>query len=450
MAESRYPVIGESHGRATSDSEKALLGAILRKPELIRQVNEVVVPKDFSEKAHREIFAEILRMQQQGMSIDLITLDERVSAHFPDMQVSSLLVECLEMCPAPAIWHQYADSVLEASQRRRLITIANRIVETAADPESDLETVITGAKDAITSVRRVRSDWVDTGEVLLSAYEDIEKRSTGEIIPCASGLANLDNLIGGFFPGEMTIIGARPGVGKTAFGMFCATSSASNGRKVCVASAEMTDTQMGTRLMADASGVNANRLRKAKYIQPEDWQAMSEALTRWGEMPISFLFARELETITAQVRSQHDRGQCEMLLVDYAQLLTTRKRFRDGDFMRIGYISKEIKRLAVDLRIPVILLAQVGRQEKNSLPTLSELKGSGSLEEDADNVIFLHRIDQQGDEALPEDMREPWRRATLNGAKVLALSIAKQRQGETGKVFAAFDSAHMRYTPLKP
>ena len=138
-----------------------------------------------------------------------------------------------------------------------------------------------------------------------------------------------------------------------------------------------------------------------------------------------------------------------MLLVDYVQLLTTRKRFRDGDFMRIGYISKEIKRLAVDLRIPVILLAQVGRQEKNSLPTLSELKGSGSLEEDADNVIFLHRIDQQGDEALPEDMREPWRRATLNGAKVLALSIAKQRQGETGKVFAAFDSAHMRYTPLK-
>ena len=242
----------------------------------------------------------------------------------------------------------------------------------------------------------------------------------------------------------------EPGVGKTAFGMFCATSSASNGRTVCVASAEMTDTQMGTRLMADASGVNANRLRKAKYIQPEDWQAMSGALTRWGEMPISFLFARELETITAQVRSQHDRGQCEMLLVDYAQLLTTRKRFRDGDFMRIGYISKEIKRLAVDLRIPVILLAQVGRQEKNSLPTLSELKGSGSLEEDADNVIFLHRIDQQGDEALPEDMREPWRRATLNGAKVLALSIAKQRQGETGKVFAAFDSAHMRYTPLKP
>ena len=95
MAANLYPVIGESHGRATSDSEKALLGAILRKPELIRQVNEVVVPKDFSEKAHREIFAEILRMQQQGMSIDLITLDERVSAHFPDMQVSSLLVECL-------------------------------------------------------------------------------------------------------------------------------------------------------------------------------------------------------------------------------------------------------------------------------------------------------------------------------------------------------------------
>lgn len=429
------------------EAEKALIGTLIRWPDKLDRLTQIRA-NDFSERLYREIYATLHEMRAAGTEIDMITLDARMEARL-GRSVSVELIECTQAVLSGAMLDAYAGIVLEASERRRIAAIGRRLIERSEDVESDIQTMLTGARDALSQVHVVRSDWVEMSDVLIEAYEDIEARANGSITPCVSGLSTLDERTGGFFPGELTIIGARPSVGKTAFGMSIAVASALKGHRVCVVSAEMIAPQVGQRLLSDASQVNGMRLRSPQYIQPEDWTALSRGMSDYGQLPISFLFQRCVEDICAQVRAQHAKGLCDMLVVDYMQLLTTREKIKD-DWLRVGHISQMLKALTTDLRIPVIGLAQVARQNgPASVPRLDSLRGSGNLEQDADNVILLHRVESKSDDALTDDERAAYDGCIGRGLNVMVLNVAKQRQGRVGLITALFDPRYMRYAPMR-
>lgn len=430
-----------------AEAEKALIGTLIRWPERLDRLTQIKA-NDFSERLHREIYAALHELRAAGTEIDMVTLDARLETKL-GKSVSEELVECTAGAITATATDAYAEIVLEASERRRIAAIGRRLIERSEEADSDIQTLLSGAQTALSQVHTVRSDWVEMGDVLIEAYEDIEARANGSITPCISGLSTLDERTGGFFPGELTIIGARPSVGKTAFGVSIAVASAMRGHHVCVVSAEMIAPQIGQRLLSDAGRVNGMRLRSPQYIQPEDWEALSRGIADWGGLPMHFLFERNVEEICAQVRTQHAKDLCDMVVVDYMQLLTTREKIKD-DWLRVGHISQMLKALTTDLRIPVIGLAQVARQNGiATVPRLDSLRGSGNLEQDADNVILLHRVESKSDDALTEDERAMYDTCISRGYNVMVLNVAKQRQGRVGLITALFDPRFMRYAPMR-
>ena len=430
-----------------SEAERTLLGTLIRWPERIEQVSHIRA-NDFGETVHREIYATLVDMRRKGDEIDLVTVSANAEKRC-GYAVDTEIMECIQRAITSQATKAYAELVLEGSERRRIAAIGKRLIERAEQPGADIQTVLDGAKRAIEEVHTVRSDWVEMGDVLIEAYDDIEGRAKGKVKPCVSGLSTLDERTGGFFPGELTIIGARPSVGKTAFGVAIAVASALKGHRVCVVSAEMIAAQVGQRLLADASSVNGMRMRAPQYLQSADWEAITAAMGEWSCLPMQFLFERNVEEICAQVRAQHAKGLCDLLVVDYIQLLTTHERIRDY-WLRVGHISQMLKALTTDLKIPVIGLAQVVRQNGvASVPRLDSLRGSGNLEQDADNVILLHRVESRDDDALTEDERDMFDSVTAAGGNIMILNVAKQRQGRVGMLSCLFDAAHMRYAPLR-
>ena len=288
------------------EAEKTLLGTLIRWPERIDKLVRLRA-NDFAERLHREMYAALREMRAAGDEIDLVTLDARLERKL-GQSVSDDIIACMELAISGNRTEAYADIVLDGSERRRIAAIGKRLIERSEDGESDVQTMLDGAKTALSQVHSVRSDWVEMGDVLIEAYEDIEARANGSITPCISGISTLDERTGGFFPGELTIIGARPSVGKTAFGVSISVASAMKGHHVCVVSAEMIAPQIGQRLLSDAGKVNGMRLRSPQYIQPEDWEALSRGIADWGALPMHFLFERNVEEICAQVRAQHAKG----------------------------------------------------------------------------------------------------------------------------------------------
>ena len=302
------------------DAERTLLGTLIRWPDRIEQVT--LRQNDFAEPVHRELYAVLQELHKAGTEIDAITVDSALEKRLGN-STGDLIIDCTARAITSHATNAYAHIVLEASERRRIAAIVRRLIERSEEPGADMQTVLDGAKRAIEQVHTVRSDWVEMGAVLIDAFEDIESRANGSVKPCVSGLSTLDERTGGFFPGELTIIGARPSVGKTAFGVSIAVASALKGHHVCVVSAEMISSQIGQRLLSDASGVNGMRLRAPQYIQQSDWDALSTAMADWGCLPMQFLFERNVEEICAQIRAQHAKGLCDMVVVDFIKLLTT-------------------------------------------------------------------------------------------------------------------------------
>ena len=260
------------------------------------------------------------------------------------------------------------------------------------------------------------------------------------------GIQMLDKHMAGLHRGELTVIGARPAVGKSALGAYIAVSAAEAGYRVGICSREMTDVQYGVRLLANRTQVDPMRMRTGE-IRDADWEDITEALGHFGTQPIDFLFTtRNVEDLRMEVQKRVDSEGLDVLVVDYMQLLQTRERF-EKDYLRVGYVSKTLKDMTVDFNIAVVALAQVGRSSDGDMPTLAELRGSGDIEQDADNVIFMHRPKPDEKCVDPAD-RDMIHGLEMQNLRYIALDIAKQRQGETMTTSVIFDPARMRFTGI--
>lgn len=435
------------------ETEITVLGGLMRRmQELDRNIVYTVSEDDFYLDSHRMLYRALRSLSERQIIPDALTLDEELRRLYPRISAQTLndLLDAMTSGVHYRNVGRHIEMVKEAALRRRLISISDRLSESAMNGSEDITVAMDDIRAQLRDMASIKSAWESMMDVMLSTIDELEKRQKGEIRGIGCGVSGIDRATGGFFPGELAVIGARPSVGKSAFGLQIAVDAAVHGHRVCFISLEMVDSQFGQRLLSNTTQIDGMKMRTAK-LSDGDWLEISEASNNYSALPISFTFGtKTIEDLKNDIQHKVDSGDCDIVVIDYLQLLRTRRRF-EAEYERVGYISHMLKQMTTDLRIPVVALAQAKRQNNGGrarCPTLEDLRSSGDIEQDADTVIFLHRPDDSADPAIDERDRQYFTGLAEKGLQYIAFSVAKQRQGQTGVIGAVFDPAHMRYLSM--
>lgn len=434
---------------ANLEAERSVIGALVSDPRVQDQAGRLSV-EDFSDAHYRRAFREIQSLQAERIPVDLVTLGDRLSNA---TETIVAVVDAMRLTPITFNCSSYVDLVLDASVRRNVSHISEQLYRDMCNRDLDALESIATARAKLADVGVSGPDeWMSTTEIALKTITDIENRMQGKMKPVQSGLSDLDYLTGGFFPGELTIVGAKPGVGKSVFGMMVALNAAQAGANSAVCSLEMMDTQYGQRMLSSMSGVNGMKIRKAAGLNEDDWKLLIAAATRLSKIPSAFTFSTKyVEDLALAVRKKVDAGELSILVVDYLQLMRTRQK-TESERLSIAAISWALKTLATECRIPVIALAQLrrpGQGEANKMPTMRDLRESGNLEADADNIILLHEPESKDDPYVHRDDKQGFDDMRKRGDRYIALKVEKQRQGSTGVLSVIFKPQDMRYVQIK-
>ena len=447
-SEQRFIEAAAQTGYASEAAERALLGSIVLSYDKCAHLVSELSEEDFYYDAHKVALKAVKLAISEGLQVDLVAVDTEVQKIDPinASTITERIIDCIQSAEAWAV-ESHCRIVKELAARRRAIELVGQIQQELRNPANSVNSVVDKLMSRTGDLMTGGHKWESLTDVLVNTYGYIEQRVKGEIASITSGVGNLDHVIGGFFGGELTVVGARPAVGKSVFGMNVALAAAKQGYKVGIVSREMTDIQYGQRILSYAGGVDGSKIRRAK-IEDEDWEKFADGLRVVGNLPISFLLkVRTVEDLRAEVQRKRNRGEIDMLVVDYLQLMETAQKYKE-DRLRVGHISKALKNIATDFNIPVIALAQVKRfagGARAKMPTLEDLKDSGSIEQDADNVIFLHNPFDAEDEFVDPRDKEYFQGYVKQGFTYLCLGVAKQRQGVTGVCCVLFSKKLMRY-----
>jgi len=432
---------------ANTEAERSVIGALVYDRRVQDQATRLT-DEDFTSREYRQVFREIRRLQAEKKAVDLVTIGERIS----DPDVLQAVIEAGHMTPVTFNCAQYVDMVLDATMRRKASEIGASLYRLMGDRQADAQAAIAEARAKLGDIGLSdAADWLAAGDIAARTLDDLEGRVRGDIKPVQSGIRDLDYLTGGFFPGELTIIGAKPGVGKSVMGMMVAINAARNGFRSGVCSLEMVDTQYGQRLISNLSGVDGMKIRKAEGIEPEEWRLIVDAVVEMSRIPTAFTFStRYVEDLVLAVKQRKDRDGLDILIVDYLQLLRTRQK-TENERLTIAAISWALKCLSAECRIPVIALAQLRRPDSgqgNKMPTMRDLRESGNLEADADNIILLHEPESKSDPYVYDADKDYFDRMKEDGNRYIAMKVEKQRQGSTGVVSVLFRPNRMQYLPI--
>ena len=443
------------------ESEQSVLGAMLRSKTATDKAIERLRPDDFADPAHREIFSSMLTVAYSRDTVDLTTVDAELTkrGRLDAVGGAAKLIDLSQSVPSAANVGAYIDIVLESANMRRLAMIAESINRKtkARDMTADaiIELIEGACNDITTRAQQHDKGWKNGGEIGIMAFEAAEHKQRH--IP--TGFAELDDVLcGGLVKPELTIVGARPGKGKSAFLLAASMNAARHGFHVGYISLEMSAVQLGQRAMAATSLVSITRQRTGE-LTDKDWERMTEGLSELNETGVSeHLHVYEgygltIERLGNIARHAAQRGQLDMLVLDYLQLLRTTDKC-NAEFERLGMVSKGLKQLALALDIPILTAAQVRRQSQDDskkggrAPTLDELRGSGDLEQDADNVLLIHSPDNPDDPTLKRidpAHQGLWDRAYNASGKPFTVEVAKQRQGQTARTWCIFKPMTMMF-----
>lgn len=432
------------------EAEKSLLGAILLSDSAFPNVLEQLKAEDFYDPRHVEIFRGMTNLYERHRPIDLMTLTSELKDHkqLKTIGGAPYLTELANFVPTASHVDAYADIVAQAALRRRLIRAGTEIATAAYDTTSKIEDLVGKAEKNLFEVsdKTVRSDYAALADLLVDAYDRIEElhRNKGALRGLKTGFHDLDKKTAGFQKGDLIVIGARPAMGKTTFAQNLAYNVATrNGanKGVLFFSMEMAKQEIVDRMISDVSGIDNWKIRTGN-ISGEDFAQIGDALGDMNEVPLyiddtSSMTILELRNKARRAAHDHDVG---MIVVDYLQLLQGSDRYAGNRVQEVTEISRGLKTLARELEIPVIALAQLSRSvtgRDDPRPVLSDLRESGSIEQDADLVMFLHRPDyykQNNDDFVPTNITE--------------LIIAKHRHGPVGKIELYFHPELLRFMNL--
>jgi replicative DNA helicase len=411
------------------EAEKAVLGAILLHHECFADAAEHIAAEDFYRAAHRKIFAHMTALAAKDQEIDYLTLaaDLERTNELEDVGGRSYLSTLADGVPKSSHVGRYAEIVKGHAHRRQMILTATRIVADAYEAEDDADALMDRAEQAIFRVAEGEpgGGLQKLSTFLSAAMDQIDARAKapGAITGVPTGLLDLDALTRGFQPETLVIVAARPGMGKSALVLNVAQHVAANGRTAALFSLEMSEEELTMRSIASAANIDGHRLQRG-YVREREWAALSQAFGALSELEL-YIDASPFVTvfdIKARARRLKAKAGLDVLIVDYTQLMIGDAK-QQNRTLEIASITRGLKALAKDLRIPVVALSQLNRdleRRDNKRPMLADLRDSGALEQDADIVLFIYR-----DDYYHPDSQEPG---------VAELIIAKHRGGPLGTV----------------
>lgn len=435
------------------EAEEAVLGSILLEQDSIISVMEFLVPDDFYRVAHQLIFAAMIELNQNSEAIDPITVSEKLRQknQIDNVGGEAGIIELLDKVPTAANVEFYTQIVLEKSTRRKLIKTSTNIVKNAYQEDETIANVLDTAERDILSVSegRNKAGFIPIRDVLHDAYESLEERSknNGEVTGIATGYIGLDRMTSGLHADELIILAARPSVGKTAFVLNIAKNVAVNlNETVAIFSLEMGAESLVERIICSHASINAGHLKTGK-LTDEEYTQYFVATGVLAEAPIYIddTPGIRVSEIRAKCRRlKQERNNLGLVVIDYLQLIEGNGK--ESRQQEVSEISRNLKKLAKELKVPVIALSQLSRgveQRQDKRPIMSDIRESGSIEQDADIVAFLYRDDyyrQEPDENGQVPEVEP--------NSTIEVIIEKNRSGPRGTVELNFMKEFNKFTNL--
>ena len=427
------------------DAEMSLLGAVLIDEEVLADITEHVKPKDFYDKRHAVIFDAMMRLYEKNKPVDLLTLTDELKRkkELETIGGSTYLTELTNYVPTAAHAESYAEIVAQKAVRRRLIKASGEISELGYDEETSTQELLQQAEAELFSVsdQSLKQDLTSLESILTDSFDRLEElhRNKGALRGVRTGYRDLDNMTAGLQRSDLIVLAARPAMGKTTLVTNLAYNVATIAKQpVLFFSLEMSKEQLVDRMLADASGVDSWNIRTGN-LSDEDFSKLSEAMGEMSEAPIFIddtpgLSVLEMRTKARRAAHDHPLG---LIIVDYLQLMQGSGRSDGNRVQEVSEISRGLKLIARELDVPVIALSQLSRSVESrspQIPQLADLRESGSIEQDADIVMFIYREAYYN----PDTERE----------NITDLIIAKHRNGPVGKVELYFHPERLRFMSL--
>lgn len=425
------------------EAEEAVLGSLIIDPEGIFRVLNFLRAEDFYLQKHRWIYEAITAIHEHRDPIDYLTLTTKLEQqeHLEAVGGGVYIAELISAVPSAINIESYGRLVEQSAVRRRLLDAASDIARLSYNEAMALELVVDQSEKALFGVsqKRTTRDLQPIQEIVPRYYDYIENlyEHQGDLMGVTTGFKDMNRLLGGFQKSDLLILAARPGVGKTSLMITFALRAAEIGKVVALFSLEMSGEQLVQRMVAQISNIDAQRLRLGQ-LKDNEWPAFAEAIGHLSELPI---FIDDTPSITVmQLRTKcrrlaSERG-LDIIFLDYLQLMDSDQR-SDNRVQEVSYISRSLKGLARELDIPLMTASQLSRaveQRQDKHPVLSDLRESGSLEQDADIVMFIYR-----DELYNENTENP------NIADVM---VAKHRSGPTGTIQLFFNKKLTKFADV--
>ncbi len=426
------------------EAEQAVLGAILLESDAFITANEILLPEYFYRPQHQQIYSAMVELNQRNEAIDLVTLTNELEHKkiLDEVGGVTYLTDLASIVPTAANIEYYARIVEEKALLRRLIKVATQIVSDGYIGEGDVREIIQEAEAKIMQISRQKSSgFTLIKDVLIELIEQIEilHHNKGEVTGVPTGYPDLDHLTSGFQPSDLIIVAARPSVGKTAFALNLAQNVSTRFAKpVAIFSLEMSAVQLVQRMLSAEGNLDGHKIRTG-LLDEEDWQRLTMATATLAEAEIFIddtpgISVQEIRVRLRRLKMEHDLS---LVVIDYLQLIQGRGR-SDNRQQEISEISRQLKNIARELRVPIIALSQLSRaveQRQDKRPMLSDIRESGSIEQDADIVAFLYRDDYYNPETEKQN--------------IIEVIIAKHRNGPVGKVELVFLKNFNKFVSLE-
>ncbi len=428
------------------EAEQALLGSILLDSQAFLSVASFLTAEDFFIERHEHIWLAFSRLQERNEAIDYVTISRELQdmGKLDEIGGQAYLTRLVNNTPTAMHAEVYGEMVARTSTRRKMLAAADSIRQTALDEELPIDKVIDQAEQALFSVsgNLTKREFVPIEVAASDYYDELEKLLEMGVgtIGMPTGFNDLDGLLGGFQKSDLIVFAGRPGMGKTSWILSVALNVARRGRRVAIFTMEMGVEQMVQRLISMETGINVGQLRQAD-ISAREHTRLTEAIGRISNLPIFIDDTPSISPVEMRTkcrRLQHEYG-LDIVMVDYMQLMSAGRAYENNRVQEISYISRSLKELARELNVTVLSTAQLSRaveQRQDKRPQLSDLRESGTIEQDADAVLFLYRDEVYN----PETSEFP------NQADVL---LSKHRHGPIGSVQLYFEKSYTRFKDVK-
>ena len=424
------------------EAERSALGAVMLNKEALLDVTEEVKPEDFYNESHREIFDAIMNLYRENTAVDMLTVCEELNRRKAlDMVGGRAYIATLTAeVPSTANAGEYAKIVSEKAMLRRLITAAEDITIKGYDDKMAAEELLDYAEGDIFRIaqKRQRNDYAKIQDVLMKNLRIIDQavQNKGQVIGLPTGFKQLDEKTSGLQPSDLIIVAARPGMGKTAFALNIAQQSAVKaGASVLIFSLEMSQEQLGQRLIAMQARVESEKLKKGT-LDLKDWDRINFALNELNNTKIVIDDTPGISIMEMRNKCRRLKAEqgLDLIVVDYLQLMTFDGR-ADSRQQEISALSRHLKLLAREMNCPVIVLSQLSRApelRQDKRPMLSDLRESGSIEQDADIVMFLYRDDYSNEHTETPGVSE--------------INIANHRRGPTDRIDLTWVARYTKFS----